>query len=1183
MERWDKKNNAEVDSILHQLKKDTEKPSKIDDADLDSILAGLGMGAKGGAPTSAPAMGGQKPGPAPRLASARVGGAGQAPAAAPKDAHEQPAPTPVAKKKKMNANTTIWDLEIEHGPVQPRVGKAAALDKVEPDKFAGDTELQRWFTPEEKLTRRERKQREKEEKARLKAIQREEKQRRRRGLEEPFENPPEDLDDPFGGGVSAPPSAGAPPAQVAQAQQAPAAVAQKETLVDAAQPPVDVPQQNVPAPQAAHMDGIIEAAQGPLKVDAGRLPLRQKPAKQPTPPPMEVLQAELQREIPPAAPAQKVVVGSVPPPPTPAAAAGWPAQPAAVPAQKTAASGATASFPKINILPPVAAQNRPAGRGPNPLPPPKPGFVPPPSEEGTYFEPPQPDAQGLFAARDEEAWQSPQKAPMWDAVDLDEVVTGSAFDEGPCDDSWPAEGSLFDTLTKLSVEEINQEAESNRPAESSQPAAAPQSTNALHNTQSYEVMEDGEGEFARVPSAAFTQEFAAETGKTIQFGAQGATQETTKSLFVDEMVDDRFRQFFSETVIVDREDIEQAQAQRKKAKRRRKRAHTLGTGEFAQLEKSAEWESAGEQAADEAESEVDATALDYERPQDAGAVEGQLHALKNTLLVRTGITALIGLLLLWQALALTETLGMPTFLSPFHSPVVYGAVYLVLLVAALAVNFTTVAAGLAGLFGTISADTPPALAAVAALMQGVVVMVQFVAKNPVQVTLFGCVAAILLVFNTLGKWLRARAILANFQLASAGFDHSAAYVLEPGHEVAYEVTNGMEEESPVLLVSRPTALVKGFMRQSFSARWSDKLGKILGWVLLACGIAVALVAYFQTGQLLLAISSLAAVLCIGAPLSSTLLSAIPSTLLQQSTTKVGAVVPGWSAIEELGEVNTVMAAARDIFPPASIQLLGIKTFEKERIDLAILYAASVLIKGCATLRDIFLAVIQGKSDMLYKVESLTVEPGRGFTAWVQNSRVVIGTREMLRRHDIDPPDIEVEMKYLQGGRLPVYLAVSGKLFAMFILSYTADEEVQDTLDGLVKSGVSLLLTSDDMNVTEELIEQVYQLPHGALKIMGQRELELLEPLTAYRPESEGVMTHIGTFASFIGGMRAAAGCAASERLAGYVQVAAALLATLISVLFVFSGALAGLPLPIVLFYQFAWTLFVCGMALARRY
>lgn len=686
----------------------------------------------------------------------------------------------------------------------------------------------------------------------------------------------------------------------------------------------------------------------------------------------------------------------------------------------------------------------------------------------------------------------------------------------------------------------------------------------LINTQTYELEGEAEAEAQRVPTAAFTQEFETEEGEK--------TPEGQKNLFVDDMVDDKFRQFFEKTVIVDKAEVESGV--RKGRRKNKKSRSALLTGEFSRLAEEAEM------AEDEyEEDEMD----DYNRPQDAGAVEKDLFTLRKTLTRRTVATLFCAVGLLWMALGFAGTVGVPAFMDPSAKPLYFGGMYLLFIIVVLAFNFTTVSSGLVGLFGEPTVDTAPALAAVGVLLQGVVVMVQLLTKSPVEATLFGVVGALLLAFNSFGKRLRANSIIDNFRLASAGFDHSAAYVLDDSHELAFNITRGLEEENPSLLVSRPTALVKGFLRQSFSQRWSDRMGRIIGWVIMGSGILVAVVTFLQTKNMLSAVTAFTVLACVGAPLSSSLVSAVPSALLQRSTSKVGAVVPGWSAIEELGQVNVVMAGARDIFPPSSVRLQGIKTFEKERVDLAILYAASVLIEGCDTMRDIFLGVIQGKQDMLYKVESLVTEPGRGFTAWVENSRVVIGTREMLQKHDIDPPPIEVEMRHVTDEYLPVYLAVSGKLIAMFVIGYHPDEEVAETLEGLIKSGVSLLVTSDDMNVTGELIERVYHLPASVVKVLGRRELEMLEPLTAYLPESDGVMTHIGTFTSFIGGMRAAAGCAASERMSGIVQIASVVLACLLCGLLVFSGGLPTLALSIAVLYHVGWTVLVCALPFARRY
>lgn len=692
----------------------------------------------------------------------------------------------------------------------------------------------------------------------------------------------------------------------------------------------------------------------------------------------------------------------------------------------------------------------------------------------------------------------------------------------------------------------------------------------FHDTQNYDIEAGGGG---RVPTAIFTQEFDPD-GVPIPQDPNG-----TRSLYLNDMVNDsKFDDFFKESVAVGSLDDERQAVRDEKARKRRKKSRSaIITGEFAKLAGMAE-EAEDDELAGEEDFE------DYNHLQQAGEIEADISALGKTLVRRTVITAILGILLMWLGSSFHEKLPVPGFLSYILHPVTFSVVYLVLIIASIAINFTTFISGLVGLVGEPTVDTPPALACLAAILQGIVLLVQSVMHVPVSATLFGGLMALMLAFNAFGKRVRANSILRNFRLASAGYDHSAAYVLDNSTELAYNITDGLEEEDPTLLISRPTALVKGFLRQSFSQRATDRTARIVGWSLLAFALLAGGLTYGFFKDAFLAVSAFTGLLCIGSPFSSSLVSAVPASLLQKSTARLGAVVPGWSAIEELGQVNVVMATAKDIFPPSSVYLKGIKTFEKERIDLAILYAASVLVEGCDTLRDIFLGVIQGKSDMLYKVESLTKEPGRGFTAWVENSRIVIGNREMLQKHAITPPPIEIEMKFIPEGYFPVYLAVSGKLFAMFIVGYGADPAVSSTLNGLVKSGVSMLVTSDDMNITGELVERIYGLPPGVVKVLGWRELEMLEPMTAYKPESEGVMTHIGTFTSFIGGMRAAAGCAAAERMSSIIQLASVALATLLCIMLMFMGGqLATLSISIALMYQIGWTMLVSALPFARKY
>ena len=213
----------------------------------------------------------------------------------------------------------------------------------------------------------------------------------------------------------------------------------------------------------------------------------------------------------------------------------------------------------------------------------------------------------------------------------------------------------------------------------------------------------------------------------------------------------------------------------------------------------------------------------------------------------------------------------------------------------------------------------------------------------------------------------------------------------------------------------------------------------------------------------------------------------------------------------------------------------------------------------------------------YEVLSKAIQASRG------NRRVLLGSREMMKRHDIEVPSLDYEKKYTKNGqRSPIYLAVAGKLFGMFLVSYRPDRRAAETLDSLAQSGISVLVQADDFNITAPLVAATYGIPEGTVKVLSQHEQDALETELAYRPESEGVMMHTGACASFLGGMRAAARAAAGERLAGVVQTAAVALGAVLSVALGFYEGLTGLSLGTVLAYQLVWCAIIASVPFAKK-
>lgn len=574
---------------------------------------------------------------------------------------------------------------------------------------------------------------------------------------------------------------------------------------------------------------------------------------------------------------------------------------------------------------------------------------------------------------------------------------------------------------------------------------------------------------------------------------------------------------------------------------------------------------------------------DYENPADAPLVQQDLDRLRLTTAIRTSVSAVAGLVLLYLGLAVGDSpLPAIAAVDPAVAPLAYLAVNLVLLVVACAVNWRVFWNGIRGLWGAPTPDSVLALAGVGALAQLMVLMMNAEAFEADKITLFAAPAALLLCFGALGKYLMSGVISRNFALVSTGSEHVAAFRLED-EELCTRLAEGLGEPEPCLVASRPTTLVEGFLRRSFSVRASDRTLQRMSWVLAGAALFTALIALFSKQGLAMAFTAFAGTLCLGGPASATLLAAVPGMLMQKSAARVGAVVPGWSSIEELSGANMIVVGAKDLFPAKSVRLHGIKTFEKERIDLAILYAASVLIAGCDTLRDVFMNIIQGKTNILFPVESLENDPGFGFTAWVKDKRVIIGNRAMMEKQGVEIPSLDYENRYTKGKKQPIYLAVSGRLFGMFLVSYKANEQAAHVLESLNRQGVSVLVKSDDFSLTTSLISQIYGLEEGSVKVLSGAERHALAPVTEYQQYSPGCMAHIGSFASFVGGLLAAAGAASAERTSSLVQAAGILVSVVLAVLLAFTGGMAALALAALVLYQAAWAVLTLMIPMLKRY
>ena len=480
---------------------------------------------------------------------------------------------------------------------------------------------------------------------------------------------------------------------------------------------------------------------------------------------------------------------------------------------------------------------------------------------------------------------------------------------------------------------------------------------------------------------------------------------------------------------------------------------------------------------------------------DPEEIYDELKSFKSTLAIRMILSGAVSLVLLYLNFAANGPLPLPAAIDPAAQPLMFYLVNLVFFAIAVIGFLPTVANGITGFAKAPTQDSFVVVPAVWSFVQLNVCIFANSGLDTSATTIFAAFTVLAFGFNALGKYISANTIMHNLRLAEVPEGINAGYILKDMEDVK-RLARTLEEKNPQILVSRKTGYISNFISGGFSTHRSEKSTKILAIFTAVVSVVCFALGWKSAGDWRMGIFAAAGAGVLMLPLAHSLISSVPGSLMQKALNKVGALVNGWQGIYQLSDATHVSFDAKHLFPKGCVVLHGIKTFEKERLDLAILYAASIAIEYVDNLRSVFMTVIDGKKDMLYPIESCEYKVGQGYVAWIENNRVIMGNRSIMEEFGINLPPISMETAYMSEGKKPIYLSVNGKMFGMFVVSYHPDHAVKENLLHLIESGKCIILQSNDFNVDSQLLELVYSLPQDTVQVLNKNETALLLNYTA---------------------------------------------------------------------------------------
>ena len=567
---------------------------------------------------------------------------------------------------------------------------------------------------------------------------------------------------------------------------------------------------------------------------------------------------------------------------------------------------------------------------------------------------------------------------------------------------------------------------------------------------------------------------------------------------------------------------------------------------------------------------------------DPAEIFDELKNFRFTLAARVALSGICSLVLLYMSLAASNGLPLPAFINPVAQPLMFYLVNLVFFAFVLIGFLPTVANGITGFFAAPTKDSFMVVPALLCFAQLNVAVFTHSTINAENTTLFAGMCALAFGFNALGKYIDSNTILRNLSLAEVPEGINAGYVIKDFEDVK-RLARSLEEKNPQILVSRRTGYISNFISGGFSNHASEKHSRLLSILAAVGAVVCGVIAFVLTKSASSAVFAATGASVLMLPLGHSLISSVPSSLMQKALNKVGALVNGWQGIYQLSDATHVSFDAKHLFPKGCVVLHGIKTFEKERLDLAILYAASIAIEKCDNLRPVFMNVIDGKKDMLYPLESCEYKVGQGYVAWIENNRVIMGNRSIMQDYNVALPPLSMETQYITENKKPVYLSVNGKLFGMFVVSYHADEAVKDNLLHLVEQGKCVILQSNDFGIDSRLLEQVYDLPQDTVQVLNKTETALLLGYTEYAESTDSAMAHLDSLHSLSAGFFGADSAKRAAATCSLVQIISIAVGAALSVLFTVSQTLWEIPVTSVLLLSLGWLGLCLMRALATKY
>ncbi len=547
------------------------------------------------------------------------------------------------------------------------------------------------------------------------------------------------------------------------------------------------------------------------------------------------------------------------------------------------------------------------------------------------------------------------------------------------------------------------------------------------------------------------------------------------------------------------------------------------------------------------------TVEDYTSKEDAKSILDEIKLNIKRLFLRSlgmGIISFIAIVISF----LVRIIPRQLCAGIANAPIVYAVINLLLLGISVVINRVTIISGLTPLVKFKgNSDTALSAAAIAACLQAVISFFFLIGANTFTVQYFSVIVILGFFANTLGKLYMVLRVKDNFKFVSSNAPKYAAKIYT-NEDVASKMMSGTVFERPIVAYQHKTEFLSNFLKISYAPDPSEELAGKFAPFTIIISLLVAIVYGFFHQSFDGVINVFAVMTAISIPVATLLAVNIPLKMLCKNLLSKDAMVSSYPSVKQFCDSTGVIVDAKELYPEGRVMLDGIKTFIEHGADEALIACAAILREAESPMSTIFDRAID-KGQGLPQVESFLYEDSMGLLGWVNSERILIGSKELMEKYNIETPSDDYEEKYRLEGKEITYLSKAGQLAAMFVLKYSADPEIAEELRRAEENGVSILVRTTDNNITSDKIAEDFRIFYRSVKVLptglGNEGKEIQEQV---EESSRAYLATRGKFTSFIRGVSGCVRLNSNISLSVMIQLISIILGVLMcSLLCLYAG------------------------------